>query len=62
MNNRLPNQAEKNIISRNAIDPDEVSVVHSTKDCIVLLVYKTRDTIILSAGERGWKNDFKKNS
>ena len=60
MNNRLPNAVERTIISRNAINPEEVSVVHSSTDTIVLLVYKTRDTIILSAGDKGWKNDFKK--
>lgn len=51
----VPDQKQREIISRNGIDPDSVAVFMAGKDFIRLLVYKTRDTITISMGDKQWK-------
>lgn len=50
----VPDEKEREIISRNGIDPDTVAVSHRTQDAIYLLVHKTRDTIAIHRGDAPW--------
>lgn len=50
----VPDEKEREIISRNGIDPDSVAVFLRTEDSIHLLVYKTRDTIAIHRGDKKW--------
>ena len=51
---REPDARELEIIRRNGIDPNEVAVVLSAEEYIVLLVFRTRDTITINRGDKLW--------
>lgn len=50
----VPTKEQAEIIRRNGIDPDSVAVNASGKGWLLLLVYKTRDTIRIEQGDRKW--------
>ena len=51
---RTPDEAEERIIRENGMDPERFAVQHRTEYAIVLLNYKTRDTVTIYKGERKW--------
>lgn len=53
-NNRVLNEKEEKILRENGIDTKHVAVEYDSKDCIQLLNYNTRDTIIIRKGDRKW--------
>ena len=49
-----PTKEEKEILIRNGVDPEGVAVFFRDEDCIMLLRYKTRDTITIKQGDKKW--------
>lgn len=54
MKYRLPDMQEKEILQRNGIDTDGVSVIYRDEKEIVILRHKTRDTISVRMGDKKW--------
>lgn len=52
--NREPDEQEKEIIRRNGIECEHVSVTLRTDTSIHLLNHKTRDDIVIYQGDRKW--------
>lgn len=51
---RLPNDKEREILRRNGVDPEGVTVIFREEKEIVVLVHKTRDTISIRMGDKPW--------
>jgi len=47
-----PQQAE--ILERNGVKADNVTVVHADEDCLRVMNFKTRDTITIHRGDKPW--------
>lgn len=54
MKYRVLQPEEKEILQRNGIDTDGVSVVYRDEKEIVILRHKTRDTISVRMGDKQW--------
>ena len=54
MKNRILDEQEKEILRRNGIDTDGVSVIYRDEKEIVILRHKTRDTISVRMGDKKW--------
>jgi hypothetical protein len=55
MKPRMPDEKEKEILGRNGIDTEGVSVIYRDEREIVILKHKTRDTICIMKGEKPWE-------
>ena len=53
---RMPTEAELEIMARNGISAEGVSVESRSETMIVLLKYKTRDQIYIVQGDKKWEN------
>lgn len=51
---RIPTEQEAEILRRNGIDPDNLTIVHSDDDCIRALRFQTRDEIVVHRGDKKW--------
>lgn len=54
MKPRILDAQEKEILRRNGIDTDGVSVIYRDEKEIVVLRHKTRDTISVRMGDKQW--------
>lgn len=50
----VPTEQEARIIRENGMDPERYGVQHRAEDYIVLLCFKTRDTVTIRKGDRKW--------
>ena len=51
---RVPTPEEEEIIRRNGIDPEGKAISNRSEDCISLLCFQTRDTIMIYRGDKKW--------
>lgn len=54
MRMRVPNKEEREILERNGIDPDGVSIQNRSEDTIVAVVHRSRDIIMIIKGDKPW--------
>lgn len=54
MKHRIPDAQEAEILRRNGLDPKGVAVIYREEKEIVVLVYKTRDTVSIRQGDKKW--------
>lgn len=53
---RTPDTQEACILERNGLDPGEYGLTHREETELVLLCYKTRDTITIRQGDKPWES------
>ena len=51
---RVPTDREEEILRRNGIDPEGLTVSYADDNCIRLLRLKTRDEIVIHRGDKQW--------
>ena len=51
---RMPTKEEQEIMLRNGIDPEGVSIKYRDEKMIHLIRHKTRDEITIRQGDRKW--------
>lgn len=59
MNNRIPTDRERRILTANGMNPEEYAVVQGGEDWLHLLCYRTRDTIRIYQGDKKWPEEEK---
>lgn len=50
----VPNEAQKQIMRRNGVDPEGKVVAYTDETSIILLCLKTRDRVTISQGDKKW--------
>lgn len=51
---RTPDKRERELMARNGLKPEDYGVVLAGEGYLILLCYRTRDTIRIDRGDRKW--------